>query len=770
MPIDPLPSAPLPTDNQATFNTKAFNLVAALGTFVTQTNAVETAVDADAATASAAATTASNAAATALAAGTSITGTSTSTLTIGTGSKSLTIETGRAFVAGIPVRIGEAGVNANINFMDGDVTSYVAGTGALVVNVTDTGGSGTLSSWSVRANTVRLPVQTGNGGRVLKTNGSTLAWETPLAVGATITGNTTLVATDAPSRAVAMTALANCITLPVATTLPNGWEYVFDNNGTREFGVRLDGGQLLATVQPGITARFTLLDNTTAAGTWGAYGEGLLQPLTVANVDWGSNYDTSNYSANWALPLTPTLSLHGILSSANHQRIYAVDCSTYPATVGTPVQVFASSDLPCWQLPISSTKALLFYANGSMYHATVSGTTVTISAGLSGSYGDTSKRRWNGVDGIGSMGPAACVVGASNDRVLSLSNNGTLYLIDVSGAAPALVSGGTLDIRPPTHNGGGLQACYIYKVSNSGAVIFMTANSGAPQYDAFVRAVTYSGSTITAGSAVTIDNDTLSTGGSLHDIGVAQLSASNYITAVYQANGSLCVAGVSVSGTTCTVSSFSSPSFTTWQPWYFGAGPGNKSLLYAVNSTTAVLTGRNASGRPVRMIYTFNGSTLSQFSGFENLSSSVISTFCQTPTGFITAVANSGAGFLTSFNISGSTLSVNGSAYVDLDGNVDISSNSDGKFRGWSLSGGYGGFVNDANRVEQGRMCLFRYRANSPPQMLGNFALNNSTYGYNGRAQIPTELAPNRIAFQTKPEIGPSGSTSSQLQILEFPA
>jgi hypothetical protein len=152
MPIDPLPSAPLPTDNQATFNTKAFNLVAALNTFVTQTNAVETAVDADAATAS-------NAAAMALAAGTSITGTSTSTLTIGTGSKSLTIETGRAFVAGMPVRVGESGANANVNYMDGSVTSYNASTGALVVNVVAIGGTGTLSAWTVRATGLDLTKQ-----------------------------------------------------------------------------------------------------------------------------------------------------------------------------------------------------------------------------------------------------------------------------------------------------------------------------------------------------------------------------------------------------------------------------------------------------------------------------------------------------------------------------------------------------------------------------------------------------------------------------------
>lgn len=68
MTIDALPSAPLPTDNTATFNTKAFALVAALNNFVTQANAMEAAVDADAVTSSAAATTATNASASAVAA------------------------------------------------------------------------------------------------------------------------------------------------------------------------------------------------------------------------------------------------------------------------------------------------------------------------------------------------------------------------------------------------------------------------------------------------------------------------------------------------------------------------------------------------------------------------------------------------------------------------------------------------------------------------------------------------------------------------------
>lgn len=54
MPITALPPAPQPTDDTATFNAKAFALLAALATFVTEANATETAVDVDAAAALAA--------------------------------------------------------------------------------------------------------------------------------------------------------------------------------------------------------------------------------------------------------------------------------------------------------------------------------------------------------------------------------------------------------------------------------------------------------------------------------------------------------------------------------------------------------------------------------------------------------------------------------------------------------------------------------------------------------------------------------------------
>lgn len=62
MTIDALPSAPLPTDNTATFNSKAFALVAALNTFVTQANTLETNVNTKESSVAANATSAANSA------------------------------------------------------------------------------------------------------------------------------------------------------------------------------------------------------------------------------------------------------------------------------------------------------------------------------------------------------------------------------------------------------------------------------------------------------------------------------------------------------------------------------------------------------------------------------------------------------------------------------------------------------------------------------------------------------------------------------------
>lgn len=97
-------------------------------------------------------------------------GTSASSVAIGTGNKSFTTQTGKSYVVGMTLRI--ANTADETKWMQGEVESYNSGTGALVVNVTHTNGSGTLAAWTISlsarisvgfAGNEELIVHTGNG-------------------------------------------------------------------------------------------------------------------------------------------------------------------------------------------------------------------------------------------------------------------------------------------------------------------------------------------------------------------------------------------------------------------------------------------------------------------------------------------------------------------------------------------------------------------------------------------------------------------------------
>jgi hypothetical protein len=71
-----------------------------------------------------------------------------SSLVIGTGTKTFTTQTGLAYVAGMRVRATDVANAAN--YMEGTVTSYTTGTGALVMGIDRVGGAGTtVASWTL---------------------------------------------------------------------------------------------------------------------------------------------------------------------------------------------------------------------------------------------------------------------------------------------------------------------------------------------------------------------------------------------------------------------------------------------------------------------------------------------------------------------------------------------------------------------------------------------------------------------------------------------
>jgi len=127
MTISALPAAPS-RSSPSDFSTKADAFVAALPTFVTEANALATAMNLNDTTA-----------------------TSTDSVAIATGAKSFTVDISKSFQVGMAVMIAYD----STNWMHGSVTSYNSGTGALVVNVTNIGGSGTKATWTV---TLSAPV------------------------------------------------------------------------------------------------------------------------------------------------------------------------------------------------------------------------------------------------------------------------------------------------------------------------------------------------------------------------------------------------------------------------------------------------------------------------------------------------------------------------------------------------------------------------------------------------------------------------------------
>lgn len=123
--------------------------------------------------------------------------TSLSTLTVALGSQSLTLsQTGKSFVLGQYVQlISTLDPSLSLSFLNGAyalddlsstapnwmvgvITAFNSGTGAMTVNVTHTGGAGTISSWTVLPSSPpNLPSQTGQSGKFLKTNGNTASWD-----------------------------------------------------------------------------------------------------------------------------------------------------------------------------------------------------------------------------------------------------------------------------------------------------------------------------------------------------------------------------------------------------------------------------------------------------------------------------------------------------------------------------------------------------------------------------------------------------------------
>lgn len=167
--IGPMPPAPLATDTQADFNTKAFATVAAFPAFIDEANALADATNTNAtaaheraASAQASASTAGTArdqaqesALTAInAPGTS--GASTTSMVTGAGSKSFTTQPAKAWVVGQAVVIARTSAPVATR-MYGLIDAYDDSSGAMSVQVPAGAftGSGTFTDWTISLTAAR---------------------------------------------------------------------------------------------------------------------------------------------------------------------------------------------------------------------------------------------------------------------------------------------------------------------------------------------------------------------------------------------------------------------------------------------------------------------------------------------------------------------------------------------------------------------------------------------------------------------------------------
>ena len=136
LPTPPSRSAP------STFSTLADAFLGALPVFATEANATAAAMNLNDTTA-----------------------TSVTSLLIEVASKSLTVDVSKSYQPGMSVKI--ARTSSPSNWMHGDVTTYNAGTGALVVNVTSILGSGTFTDWTITFSAPSTPIVYASAAEIL---------------------------------------------------------------------------------------------------------------------------------------------------------------------------------------------------------------------------------------------------------------------------------------------------------------------------------------------------------------------------------------------------------------------------------------------------------------------------------------------------------------------------------------------------------------------------------------------------------------------------
>ena len=348
--------------------------------------------------------------------------------------------------------------------------------------------------------------------------------------GATVTSSAadiTLTAASNQLQQVAMTAANLRVILPNATTYAStalgASIFVISNNGTYPFDIAETGGGRLFVLSPGQTTSISLSNNSASSSGWVA------SPVQSPSTAFGQQIYGTNILSYNPTDITSTAAT-GIYSNANADRslstmrccalssttvvvAYLAPTTGYPTVVagtisgttitwGTPVTATTAVNGTVFIGAMSSTTAMLCYGYAtpatSIYARgiNVSGTTVTVSAQSSA---------MNTLATLGSICQTPFTSTTIGVGWTSQSINSSIQVLTHNGtSAPTL--GTSLSILNTTAPGGIAFSPNLVCLSATSAVVVYTDTTSW-----YAKALTLSGTTFTAGTAVTLTGFSTST-------------------------------------------------------------------------------------------------------------------------------------------------------------------------------------------------------------------------------------------------------------------
>lgn len=394
----------------------------------------------------------------------------------------------------------------------------------------------------------------------------------------------TLTSSSTQTQLVTMTAADKYVILPNATTLTKG-EAVFEitaSSTSYPFAIKNGAGDILyGPLFAGNTVQLTLEDSSTSAGSWTAGGviaRGGYGPVSFSTIaPYGNSFPVA------AVGMSSTLGLIIYQSGANAYSVVAASVSGTTVTFGTPATIASnikdasstSGNASVQATSLSATLATFTYVDSTnsqqfIIAISVSGTTCTVGSAVALSGTGASFAPFSN---FGLTSTTGAVVYQYDDGVSTVG--AYLRLYSISGTTITL---GTASTLATAASPGSILAKACKTSSNSICAVYSPSGNGTNT----IRSFTFSGTTLTAGTASNIATAYISASGygfayptaTSTSNSIFSLGASNYSpatnTAVFFASSpySYTTTALFVTTSGTTISSYSYASLTNVNQGY----------------------------------------------------------------------------------------------------------------------------------------------------------------------------------------------------------